>query len=46
LARAAAGAAVLVGEMVVRGDAFGPQEIAEIIAAPGIDLAGELPADG
>lgn len=37
---------MLVGEMVVRGEALGLREIAEIIAAPGLDLAGELPADG
>jgi molybdate transport system substrate-binding protein len=46
LARAAAGAAVLVGEIVARGDAeIGVQQIAEILAVPGIDLVGELPAE-
>jgi molybdate transport system substrate-binding protein len=46
LARAAAGAAVLVGEIVARGEAeIGIQQIAEILAVPGIDLVGELPAE-
>ncbi len=46
LVRAAAGAAVLVGEIVARGEAeIGVQQIVEILAVPGIDLVGELPPE-
>jgi molybdate transport system substrate-binding protein len=46
LARAAPGAAVLVGEIVASGEAeIGVQQIAEILAVPGVDLVGELPAE-
>jgi molybdate transport system substrate-binding protein len=45
LVGARAGAAVLVGEVVARGEAeIGIQQIAEIRAVAGIDLLGELPA--
>jgi hypothetical protein len=37
--------AVPVGEIVVRGEAISMQEIAEILAASGKDLAAELPVD-
>jgi molybdate transport system substrate-binding protein len=41
----AAGGVVVVGEVVARGDAeIGLQQIAEILAVPGIDLVGALPA--
>jgi molybdate transport system substrate-binding protein len=46
LARAAAGAAVLVGEIVAGGEAeIGVQQIAEILAVPGVDFAGALPTE-
>jgi molybdate transport system substrate-binding protein len=41
----AAGGVVVVGEVVARGEAeIGLQQIAEILAVPGIDLVGALPA--
>jgi molybdate transport system substrate-binding protein len=41
-----AGEVVVVGEAVARGEAdIGVQQIAEILAVPGIDLVGELPAE-
>jgi molybdate transport system substrate-binding protein len=42
---AAGGVVVVVGEVVARGEAeIGLQQIAEILAVPGIDLVGALPA--
>jgi len=42
----AAGAVVVVGEVVARGEAkIGLQQIAEILAVPGIELVGALPAE-
>jgi molybdate transport system substrate-binding protein len=40
------GQVVVVGELVARGEAeIGIQQIAEILAVPGIDLVGELPGE-
>jgi molybdate transport system substrate-binding protein len=42
----ATGAVVVVGEVVARGEAeIGLQQIAEILAVPGIELVGALPAE-
>ena len=42
----AAGGVVVVGDVVARGEAeIGLQQVAEILAVPGIDLAGALPAE-
>jgi molybdate transport system substrate-binding protein len=41
-----AGKVVVVGELVARGDAeIGFQQIAEILAVPGVDLVGRLPTE-
>jgi molybdate transport system substrate-binding protein len=46
LAGAPAGKVVVVGEIVANGGAeIGIQQIAEILAVPGVDLVGELPAE-
>ena len=42
----ATGAVVVVGEVVARGEAeIGLQQIAEILAVPGIELVGALPVE-